>query len=206
MYPGWPNYVRPEEYPAAPLWPEDNPAGVSVKEVLSYNPEKAEKLLDAAGLPRGADGIRFKTNILAASIDEHTELTEIFQAYMAQVGIEVKIDSREVTDYNTVRLGKTYDQMVVHWHWWSSTFDTTTPFTPGYLYNLSITNDKKYNEMYAKAGAEFNNEKRWELTKQMNWRAMEQAFFVSMPQGASHTVAQPWLQGTETGGVPGNFY
>ncbi len=206
MYPGWPNYVRPEEYPDAPLWPEDNPAGMSVKEVLSYNPEKAEKLLDAAGYPRGADGIRFKTNILAASIDEHTELTEIFQAYMSQVGIEVKIDSREVTDYNTVRLGKTYDQMVVHWHWWSSTFDTTTPFTPGYLYNLSITNDKKYNEMYAKAGAEFNNEKRWELTKQMNWRAMEQAFFVSMPQGASYTVAQPWLQGTETGGVPGNFY
>ncbi len=80
MYPGWPTYVPPEEYPDAPLWPEDNPAGMSVKEILGYNPEKAEELLDAAGHPRGADGIRFKTNILAASVSSygtHTDFSSL---------------------------------------------------------------------------------------------------------------------------------
>ena len=36
-------------------WPED------VKKVFDYDPEGAEALLDEAGHPRGADGIRFKT-------------------------------------------------------------------------------------------------------------------------------------------------
>ena len=36
-------------------WPEE------VKKYYTYDPEGAEALLDAAGLPRGADGIRFKT-------------------------------------------------------------------------------------------------------------------------------------------------
>ena len=36
-------------------WPEE------VKKYWTYDPEGAEALLDAAGLPRGADGIRFKT-------------------------------------------------------------------------------------------------------------------------------------------------
>ena len=37
-------------------WPEE------VKQGYMYNPEGAEKLLDEAGYPRGADGIRFKTS------------------------------------------------------------------------------------------------------------------------------------------------
>ena len=36
-------------------WPEE------IKKYYTYDPEGAEALLDAAGLPRGADGIRFKT-------------------------------------------------------------------------------------------------------------------------------------------------
>ena len=36
-------------------WPEE------VKKVYTYDPEGGEALLDAAGYPRGADGIRFKT-------------------------------------------------------------------------------------------------------------------------------------------------
>ena len=39
-------------------WPED------VKKVFDYDPEGAEALLDEAGYPRGADGIRFKTKFL----------------------------------------------------------------------------------------------------------------------------------------------
>ncbi len=39
-------------------WPED------VKKVFDYDPEGAEALLDEAGYPRGADGIRFKTELL----------------------------------------------------------------------------------------------------------------------------------------------
>ena len=46
-------------------WPED------VKQYYRYDSEAAEKLLDEAGYPRGADGVRFKT------ISEHYEFTDL---------------------------------------------------------------------------------------------------------------------------------
>ena len=38
-------------------WPED------IKQYYRYDPEGAEALLDEAGYPRGADGIRFGTDL-----------------------------------------------------------------------------------------------------------------------------------------------
>ena len=36
-----------------------------IKQYWVYDPEGAERLLDEAGYPRGADGVRFRTEILA---------------------------------------------------------------------------------------------------------------------------------------------
>ena len=54
-----------------------------------YDPEAAEKLLDEAGYPRGADGVRFKT------IYEHYEFFDlgyyqIAMDYLRQIGIDVE--------------------------------------------------------------------------------------------------------------------
>ena len=62
-------------------WPED------VKQYYRYDPEAAEKLLDEAGYPRGADGVRFKT------IYEHFEFFDlgyyqIAMDYLRQIGID----------------------------------------------------------------------------------------------------------------------
>ncbi|MDP7611005.1 MAG: ABC transporter substrate-binding protein [Nitrospinaceae bacterium] len=46
-------------------WPEE------IKQYYRYDPEGAEKLLDEAGYPRGADGIRFKT------LYEHYEAADL---------------------------------------------------------------------------------------------------------------------------------
>ena len=65
-------------------WPEE------VKQYYRYDPAGAEKLLDDAGYPRGADGIRFKTAdtvLNPASIGHH----EIVQGYLAEIGVEVAI-------------------------------------------------------------------------------------------------------------------
>ena len=43
-------------------WPEE------LKMVFDYNPEGAEALLDEAGYPRGADGIRFKTTMYGMAV------------------------------------------------------------------------------------------------------------------------------------------
>ncbi len=53
-------------------WSED------LKANFRYDPERAEKLLDEAGYPRGSDGTRFKTNLLyldfASSDPEYAQI------------------------------------------------------------------------------------------------------------------------------------
>ncbi len=65
-------------------WPEE------IKERYHYDPAGAEKLLDEAGYPRGADGIRFKTTweyYFASPLSYAEILVEYFRA----IGVEVEI-------------------------------------------------------------------------------------------------------------------
>ena len=67
-------------------WPDE------IKQYYRYDPEAAEKLLDEAGYPRGADGVRFKT------IYEHYEFYDlgyyqIAMDYLRQIGIDVEIQA-----------------------------------------------------------------------------------------------------------------
>ena len=82
-------------------WPED------VKQYYRYDPEAAEKLLDEAGYPRGADGVRFKT------IYEHYEFTDlgyyqIAMDYLREIGIDVEIQEVTRAEFVDKALNHTY--------------------------------------------------------------------------------------------------
>ena len=62
-----------------------------VKQYYRYDPEAAEKLLDEAGYPRGADGTRFKT-VLSQSQYHVLDFSEIAVAYWAEIGVDVEIE------------------------------------------------------------------------------------------------------------------
>ena len=76
-----------------------------------YDPDKAEMLLDEAGYPRGADGIRFKFTTNPRVGDPMREdAAAIFKAQMAKVGIEVEILYIDfATLVNKVRITYDYD-------------------------------------------------------------------------------------------------
>ncbi len=69
-------------------WPED------VKKVFNYDPEGAEALLDEAGYPRGADGIRFKTELMHLATD--LNYAQLVASYWGKIGVEVEISVEEV--------------------------------------------------------------------------------------------------------------
>jgi peptide/nickel transport system substrate-binding protein len=65
----------------------------------TYDPKKAEELLDAAGWKKGADGIRAKDGVKLSGTISTTAgnkpreaVMQIFQANMKAIGIEVKLD------------------------------------------------------------------------------------------------------------------
>ena len=63
-------------------WPEE------LKQYYRYDPEGAEKLLDEAGYPRGADGLRFKVDYQHRDVID-LGYTEIAASYWADIGVEV---------------------------------------------------------------------------------------------------------------------
>ena len=86
-------------------WPEE------VKQGYRYDPEGAEKLLDEAGYPRGADGTRFKT-ILNYGPWADLGYVEIAVAYWAEIGVDIEIDVLDYGEYHERLFSRTYEGMV----------------------------------------------------------------------------------------------
>ena len=77
-------------------WPEE------VKQYWRYDPEGAEKLLDEAGFPRGADGVRFTLPILMVSAYSDIGYLEIVQAYLSEIGIAANIEAVDQATWRVV--------------------------------------------------------------------------------------------------------
>ena len=65
-------------------WPAD------LQAEYSYNPQEAERLLDQAGLPRGADGVRLRVTYDHRDVIDLGWL-EIVAGYWKEIGVEVEI-------------------------------------------------------------------------------------------------------------------
>lgn len=62
--------------------------------LYSYNPKKAEALLDQAGYPRKADGKRFKLQLLSAPwFIENKSMAQYTKQVLGDIGIEVEIST-----------------------------------------------------------------------------------------------------------------
>jgi peptide/nickel transport system substrate-binding protein len=97
---GIPGYYIPFEE-----WPEE------IRKTYRYDPAGAEKLLDEAGYPRGADGIRFKTQYTQS---ERSDLgyAEIVIEYWREIGVDVDIIQVDAPTFNTVVIEHTYEGMI----------------------------------------------------------------------------------------------
>jgi peptide/nickel transport system substrate-binding protein len=63
-----------------------------------YNPAEANKLLDEAGYPRGADGIRFSVRLTDIAGIHFTEKAhQIIKSMLREVGIDVKLEVLELS-------------------------------------------------------------------------------------------------------------
>ena len=66
-------------------WPEE------LKQEYTYDPDGAEALLDAAGYKRGADGIRFKAEMLFPDFRD-LGYAELVVEYFRDIGIDLELD------------------------------------------------------------------------------------------------------------------
>jgi peptide/nickel transport system substrate-binding protein len=119
--------------------------------VYTFDPEKSERLLDEAGLPRGVDGIRLRlTHDYVPAGDGYKRTAEYVKQALARVGIDVAVRSQDFSAYikriytdrdfelTTSRMNNMFDPTVgVQRVFWSKNFRRGVPFSNGSHYENS---------------------------------------------------------------------
>ncbi len=169
-------------------WPEE------IKGYYTYDPAGAEKLLDEAGLPRGADGIRFKTTYLHHPRRD-VSLTELLAAHWRDIGVDVVIDTPSGAEFNTrVKVGDfglSTDVGGVK----ADPFWQVGKFLSGSGTNRAGLSDAQYDALYEAAPVATTMEEHVRLIKEMDWRIIEQHWMIWGPLAPAFTVHQPWVIG-----------
>ena len=176
-------------------WPEE------LKQYYTYDPEGAEKLLDEAGYPRGADGIRFTAEYTHRDVID-LGYTEVAAGYWSDIGVEV---TTRIVDTGTMIAAKadtTYEMITGDMGqpnavWAMQAHRDDQLFIREYLacsdpcaIDRSVL-DAASDAFYAATTVE----ERFEASKAYNMSVIEQHNQIWGPLAPQFQVNNPWVKG-----------
>ena len=127
-------------------WPAD------VKKAFEYDPAGAEALLDEAGYPRGADGVRFKTEFMHNPRYD-LNYTELLVSYWDAVGVEVEIDEQPFAEFLALRQAANFEMISTEGaQKGGDSLNHMKRFIPSISWNSANADDEWYNAKFAEAG------------------------------------------------------
>ena len=170
-------------------WPEE------VKKGYMYDPEGAEKLLDEAGYPRGADGIRFKTTV-NHYISFDLNYQQIAAEYWRAIGVDVEIDVADGPTLAARRKDHTFEGMItlIAGLTWSPTAALRFWYSEGGWTESNI-NDADYDAMYDAALAAATPEELQKLAIELDMYEIERHWHLWGPMVPNFIAHQPWVMG-----------
>ena len=177
-------YVPFEEWP------------VELKKTYSYDPEGAEALLDAAGYPRGADGVRFKLTYLHRNIFD-LGYVEVTAGYWDAIGVDLEINvvdwptlSASLTEHTfemaTGTLAVTSVDHLMSWY--------NTPFRVDIM-GGNPGADPELDAAYAGYIAATTVEDQQKFAKDLDMYLIRNHFSIWGPQTPSCNFARAWVKG-----------
>lgn len=163
----------------------------SIKELFAYDPKKARKLLDEAGVPKN---FSFKVQVCSCSPD-HMELLPLIAAYLEQVGVKVEIQPMEYAAFLSAMTSRnmTPGYFMNNGH----TNPTTTirkSFTTGQQWNPSGWSDPAFDKKMDEVYRTRDEEKRQEMLKEMTREILDKAPYIWLPTPYLYTAWWPWVK------------
>lgn len=163
----------------------------SVKELFTYNPEKAKKLLTEAGYP---NGFTFKVMVCSCSPD-HMDLLPLVAAYLEQVGVRLDIQPMEYAAFLSAMTSRTMTPgyFMNNGH----TNPTTTirkSFTTGSVWNPSGWSDPAFDKRTNDALAEPDDTKRQAMIRDLTKEILDKAPYIWLPTAYVSTAWWPWVK------------
>lgn len=167
----------------------------AVDDPFSYDPERANQILDDAGyLDTDNDGIREMpdgTNpiILRHAVntdgDQAAAIGELFSGWMADIGIGVELESYDQDALFGVIIEGTYDTFFWGWVPFVDPDPMLSYFTEAELYSYNDANwfDPRFEELYQEQKVELDPERRVEIVHEMLTILHEAAVYIPMYLG-----------------------
>ena len=169
-------------------WPEE------VKNGFTYDPEGAEALLDEAGYPRGANGIRFET-VMSQLPDRDLTYMQLVASYWGKVGIDVEIIVEERSNWIAKRSERDFEmlnsEMAVNWR----AQDMTGRFKSTANYNTSNVNDPAYDALHDDLIAATTIDEQNRIAGELDQYAIARFWQIWPVMAPLFHVSQPWLIG-----------
>ncbi len=163
----------------------------SIKELYTYNPDKARKLLAEAGYPKG---FSFKVQVCTC-VPDHMDLIPLVAAYLEKVGVKLEIQPMEYGAFLSAMTSKTNapGYFMNNGH----TNPTTTirkSFVKGQVWNPSQWTDPEYDKKMAVAYAERDEGKRQAMLKEMTREIIDKAPYIFLPTAYIYSAWWPWVK------------
>ena len=185
-------------------WPEE------VKKGYMYDPAGAEALLDEAGYPRGADGIRFKP-VFTESARYDLSFRELLASYWRDIGVDIEIKVYQSAERSAIRKARTFEMIYHEMAYGSIANPLSGPsrFLSTVPYNSVAAEDPVYDAMYEAAAAATTIEEQQRLVKELDMYAIERHWAVWAIAAPTFEAVQPWVKGyngeLQLGGIDVNF-
>lgn len=163
----------------------------SVKELFTYNPEKAKKLLAEAGL---AKGFSFKVQVCSCAPD-HMDLLPLVAAYLEKVGVKLEIQPMEYGAFLSAMTSKTnapgYFMNNGHTN---PTTSIRKSFVTKQTWNPSQYSDPEFDKKMAAVYLERDEKKRQAMLKELTRDILDKAPYVWLPIPYVYTAWWPWVK------------
>jgi len=176
---------------------DDPEMPASVKELFSYNPEKAKALLKEAGYPNG-----FKTSIVTSTGSwggvPNVDYFSIIKDMWSKVGIDLSIDIKDTGTLTTILTNRTHEALAASSESPVATFYLGIAYQGTGRYNLSMLNDPVINSGLAKVRLAALTDLTSAMKlykKEITTYVNDQAYAISTPVGSQFTFWWPWVKG-----------
>ena len=181
-----------DEYKDAYLGLDDPAMPASVKELYSYNPDKAKQLLAEAGFPNG-----FKSTVLIRQDNTIIDYYSMLQAMWSKIGVDVKLDIKEYAVYMSMLRGRAYDQIEYGTYSPIANLYSCTAYSGETQTNSSYVPtdpvvEKAKAQMQALAVTDPGQADK--IHKELMKYVLDQAWAIPYPAAATYVIWWPWLK------------
>ena len=184
-YNGVKGYYTPVEE-----WPEE------LKQYYTYDPEGAEALLDEAGYPRGADGVRFKVDYKHRDIAD-LGYVEIAVGYFADIGVDVTINIVDTATW-VANIGEHNYEMTNGGMAWENPFWSTGNYRSADPFSRESPGGVETPELNAAYDAFFaatTLEEQMKASREFDLALVKEHNQIWGPMPPRFQVNQPWVEG-----------